>query len=245
MSRRLTENGHFEEARIFIVKVRLLTVQAAAMQPHSSVIFEELARVSYIFGNFQECIDANSKAMQLSSGSADKNMSDIGLCYYRMDNCTEAQVILEQAIQQNPRNSAAVTNLGLVFKKMGNFKKAEQSFKEALMINQKESRAFTNLGLIYYESDKLEQSALSYLKALEIEPNDEETLCNLGMTLSKIRFNDYAKIAFEEAINVNPGHKVVLVNYLLFLLENKQFNRFANILTHASRILEPAEFQTY
>lgn len=113
------------------------------------------------------------------------------------------------------------------------------------MINNKEAKAFTNLGLIYYESDKLEQSALSYLKSLEIEPNDEETLCNLGMTLSKIKFNDYAKMAYEEAINVNPGNKTVLVNYLLFLLENKQFNKFANILTHASRILDPAEFQTY
>jgi Tfp pilus assembly protein PilF len=113
------------------------------------------------------------------------------------------------------------------------------------MINSSESAAFANLGLIYYESDKMEQSALSYLKALEITPDDEETLCNLGLTLSKIKFNDYAKMAFEEAINVNPGNKVVLVNYLLFLLENKQFNKFASILTHASRILDPAEFSTY
>lgn len=110
------------------------------------------------------------------------------------------------------------------------------------MANSSEAAAFTNLGLIYYESDKTEQSCLAYLKALEIEPNDEEALCNLGMALSKIKFNDYAKMAFEEAINVNPGNKTVLVNYLLFLLENKQFNKFANILTHAQRILDPTEF---
>ena len=53
------------------------------------------------------------------------------------------------------------------------------------------------------------------------------------------------RMAFEEAINVNPGNKTVLVNYLLFLLENKQFNKFSNILSHANRILDQSEFSTY
>lgn len=65
-----------------------------------------------------------------------------------------------------------------------------------------------------------------YLQALEIEPNDDDIMCNLGMVLQRISYHDFAKIAFEEGIHINPGNKTLLNNYLLFLLEVKQFDKF-------------------
>ena len=76
---------------------------------------------------------------------------------------------------------------------------------------------------------------------MEIEPNDDDTLCNLGLVLTKINYNDFAKIAFEEGININPGNKIILQNYMLFLLEIKQFEKFTSIMSHAKKVIDVTE----
>jgi Tfp pilus assembly protein PilF len=63
----------------------------------------------------------------------------------------------------------------------------------------------------------------------------------LGLVLSKTAYNDFAKIAFEAGINVNPGNKDLLHNYLLFLLEIKQFDKFNTVFNHAKRVLDQSE----
>ena len=57
-----------------------------------------------------------------------------------------------------------------------------------------------------------------------IEPEDDEVLANLGMALRKTKFKEYAKLAFEEAINSNPGNTWILMNYMLYLLQLKNFD---------------------
>lgn len=84
-------------------------------------------------------------------------------------------------------------------------------------------------------------AALLYLQALELDPNDDDTLCNLGLILQKLNYNDFAKIAYEEGINVNPGNRALLKNYLLFLLEIKQFDKFNTVISHAKRVLDPTD----
>jgi Tfp pilus assembly protein PilF len=34
---------------------------------------------------------------------------------------------------------------------------------------------------------------------------------------------DYAQMAFEEAVNVSPGNTLILRNYMMFLLEQRNF----------------------
>ena len=82
---------------------------------------------------------------------------------------------------------------------------------------------------------------MHYLQALDIEPNDDDALCNFALVLQKLTYNDFAKIAYEEGINVNPGNRALLRNYLLFLLEIKELDKFQTVLTHSKRVLDPAD----
>lgn len=59
--------------------------------------------------------------------------------------------------------------------------------------------------------------------------------------MQKLNYNDFAKIAYEEGINVNPGNRALVRNYLLFLLEIKQLDKFNTVLTHAKRVLDAAD----
>ena len=69
-----------------------------------------------------------------------------------------------------------------------------------------------------------ENAAYKYLKALDIKCCDAETLGNLGLALAKTRYTEYAKVAFEEAINERPGSTEILENFMLFLLETRQWD---------------------
>jgi len=62
-----------------------------------------------------------------------------------------------------------------------------------------------------------------FLDALRQKPDDDETLSNLALALKRTKYDNYAKIAFEEALNTNPGNTFILLNYMLYLLELKNF----------------------
>ena len=162
-----------------------------------------------------------------------------------MQDYNEALTSLEQGIRLNPQCVSAMVNLAIVHKQLGDFDKAIPLLEKVIKkIDPRDSAAINNLANIFHEQDKFEQAAIMYLQALEIDPNDDDVLCNLGMVLQRIAYNDFAKIAFEEGIHVNPGNKALLHNYLLFLLEVKQFDKFQTVITHAKRVLDVSEIST-
>lgn len=91
--------------------------------------------------------------------------------------------------------------------------------------------------------EKYEDSCFDYLYALEIDPSDSEILCNLGLALAKTQYKDYANIAFEEAVNSCVGNTEILSNYMLFLLEIQQFDKFNKVCIHASRVMDEQELK--
>ena len=103
--------------------------------------------------------------------------------------------------------------------------------------------AIVNLGCIEYEEySHFEDAAIRFLDALEIKPDDEEALCNLALALKRTSYLDYAQIAFEEAVNVSPGNTFILTNYMMFLLEQKNFEQFNKVMPHARRVMDKTEF---
>lgn len=82
------------------------------------------------------------------------------------------------------------------------------------------------------------------MDALEIKPDDEEALCNLALALKRTTYIDYAKMAFEEAVNVSPGNTFILTNYMMFLLEQQNFEQFTKVIPHARRVMDRQELET-
>lgn len=101
-----------------------------------------------------------------------------------------------------------------------------------------------NLGALEYERNNFETAAIRFLDALEIKQDDEEALCNLALALKKTQYIEFAMTAFEEAVNVSPGNTFILQNYMLFLLEQKKFEQFLKVMTHAKRVMDKTELDT-
>jgi hypothetical protein len=45
-------------------------------------------------------------------------------------------------------------------------------------------------------------------------------------------------------VNVSPGNTFILQNYMLFLLEQKKFDQFNKVITHAKRVMDKIELET-
>ena len=115
-------------------------------------------------------------------------------------------------------------------------------FKSANSHDPKNIAALVNLGNIEYEEyNHFEEAAILYLDALEIKPDDDEALHNLALALKRTSYIDYAQLAFEEAVNVSPGNTFILNNYMLFLLEQSNFEQFNKVMGHAKRVMDKNE----
>ena len=59
--------------------------------------------------------------------------------------------------------------------------------------------------------------------------------------MKKTKYDSYAKIAFEEAIRSNPGNTFILLNYMLYLLELKDFDQFQKMMSHVKTVMAKDE----
>ena len=66
----------------------------------------------------------------------------------------------------------------------------------------------------------------------------------MALALKRTSYIDYAKMAFEEAVNVSPGNTFILTNYMMFLLEQQNFEQFTKVLPHARRVMDKQELET-
>ena len=52
-------------------------------------------------------------------------------------------------------------------------------------------------------------------------------------------------MAFEEAVNVSPGNTFILRNYMMFLLEQRNFAQFDKVMAnHAKIVMDAKELET-
>lgn len=150
-----------------------------------------------------------------------------------------------EALELNSMNANAMVNMGLIYKHQNGIEDAMKMFKAAKQHDPQNIAAIVNIGCIEYEEhQRFDEAAILFLDALEIKPDDEEALCNLALALKRTTYLDYAKMAFEEAVNVAPGNTFILTNYMMFLLEQQNFEQFGKVMPHARRVMDRQELET-
>ncbi len=99
--------------------------QALSDNEQSLALFEEAARIAYMFEDFRSCIEYNQKALALKKLSMqDKNYCNIGIAYLELQDYNEAIEALNKSIEINPKSTNSLINLALVYKHLGNLDKA-------------------------------------------------------------------------------------------------------------------------
>ena len=90
---------------------------------------------------------------------------------YESSNFEDCIKICEEALRQNPDNSAALRGLGCSMQALGKFDKAVEYYRKALEFSENKEIEYTLLGTVYYFEDNLEE-ALKYYN-LAIDTNED------------------------------------------------------------------------
>lgn len=236
-SRYLTSNGHFLHAK------QLCEFYEDTCEDPEALA--ECARVYFGHKLYGKCIEMNKKALLNEHQSPEKLQSDIGLALLKNGNIEEATVLLESTIKDYPGYINAYINLALCYKEQNDYTRALSSLESALNLSSTDPRVYSNIGGIYYLQEKYEDAIVNFLKAQEFDQNDAETLNNLGLALMKIGNLEYSNLTFEEALRIEPGNPHIISNYMLCLLNGKQFAKYIKMLSNVKRLISEKDYEKY
>ena len=93
----------------------------------------------------------------------------------------QAQSLLQDVINQQPKFSNAHVNLGIVFLRNNSLSEAENSFNHALRINPKNIFALNQLGILHRQQGDFSSAKSSYKKAIDINSDYANAHLNLGI----------------------------------------------------------------
>ncbi len=131
LSKKLTDNAYFSEAKLF----NQLSVSEF---PQSYQLLEESARICFIFEDFKNSIEFQKKAITARNtqgqvgGLLDNNYTNIGLAYYEMQDYNESMNAFQHALHLNAHCVGAMINMALVHKQLGAFDKAVKLLEEII-----------------------------------------------------------------------------------------------------------------
>jgi adenylate cyclase len=179
-------------------------------------------------GKYQESLDTYKAFLdkELSVLTKDwvkvsESQSNIGICYYLMNNYREAITWYEQALETDRKTGALeniatrYSNMGLAYKKLGLYDKASEYYKQALAMDEQQqdsgniAKSYNNLGSIYDSWGRYDSAIFYYDKSLKLKEALQDSagmaisLNNIGIVYKSWGKYDAATEYFEEALKID------------------------------------------
>ena len=102
LSKKLTDSAYFSEAKLFM---QLMTSEYA----QTPSLFDESARIAFIFDDYKQSVELNKKALALRQTAGISgiqlvpNLSNLGLAQFEIQEYNDALNTLQQALNLDPR----------------------------------------------------------------------------------------------------------------------------------------------
>ncbi len=120
-----------------------------------------------------------------------------------------AQKLLEQAVQLDPKNFEAQFQTARLLTLRKNFPAAIEHYQAALQINNQKPEIYFNLGFIYLNQGDYDLAIKYYESCRALSPPyQDEVLTNLGIAFLKKNNPGQAQTYFKQAIGLNPNNSL-------------------------------------
>lgn len=112
-----------------------------------------------------------------------------------------------QALQQNPKDTATLTNIGNTYYDAKIYDKAIQYYAEALKIAPKNVNVRTDMATAYWYLGDADHAVAELEKSLALEPTHAQSLFNLGIVKWQSQKDPQGAIAaWQKLIQTNPNY---------------------------------------
>lgn len=148
----------------------------------------------------------------------------LGLCYYALNNISEALSAYDKGLNLNPNNNEILTAIGVCYHALGNFSIAEIYLLKSLNLEHNNPTAIYNLATIHMDQGDLETAEKLFLNAIALDKKYADPICGLGC-LELINGNSAKALSyFKQAQIAEPNNPKAFALEATTLLRDKNFS---------------------
>lgn len=126
------------------------------------------------------------------------------LTLFDQGNLGQAEEILNDMLQKNPYNPAALHHMGLLHYQRGEYGLAEQYIRKSLAQEPDNPGAHYDLGNSLMEMDRPDDAIESFQQAIGIDASYADAYSNLGLVYHEKGLRDEAISFYRKALDINP-----------------------------------------
>ena len=136
----------------------------------SSNIFLSLGFIEISEKNYKDAIEYLTKAKSLIKKNNFKLLFGLVNSYLALRDIKRARLILDEAINNNPKSELLIFNYAKFEEDLLNFNKAINLYEKGLKIDPKNHKALSNLGGLYQKTNRYTNAIEVYKKAIKLKP---------------------------------------------------------------------------
>jgi len=126
----------------------------------------------------------------------------------RLNDPVEAEKLLRQAMEADPKSADAANQLGLVLAGQGHAGEAKEWFERAISIDREHAGAINNLGVLYLKLGQTNDAIAAFRYGIQTVPGDETLYLNLGRLYVSLGQREKARDVIERLLARKPGDPV-------------------------------------
>ncbi|WP_207493238.1 tetratricopeptide repeat protein [Aridibaculum aurantiacum] len=175
---------------------------------NNPVALQKMTDLSFQLRRWNDVVLYGNKLAQTGGGNKVKYM--LGKSYYELENYGQAQRFLNDAFNENPKHTEAVTLLGKVYIELSNYKQAIAVYNKTLELDPNNNQLIYELGLLYYAMNNEKEAAKYFEVAAEKGyKTDLDYYENLG--LAQLSFDINKGVAtLNKVLEMRPGNPEIL-----------------------------------
>ena len=134
-------------------------------------------------------------------------LADAGKAAFQRGRLTEAERSFKTWLENDPLNTAALSNLAAVQIKQNRYSDSRKTLEKLLAVQDRaDDYALYLLGLSYYKQKSYEEAEKTLIQAVQQNPSNARAFYVLGMVANKKGELENAKAAFLEAVDKDPAY---------------------------------------
>ena len=188
-------------------------------------IFFNLGFIEISEKNYKEAIKYLIKAKSFSKEDNLNLLFGIVNSYISLKDIKEARLILDKAINNNPKSELLIFNYAKLEEDFSNFNKAIKLYEKGLKLNTKNYKALSNLGGLYQKTNRYLNAIEVYKKAIKLQPQIAHL--KISLLTCKSFACDWSEPKFlKDTLNKIDNLEQEICPFELFPLEDNPSNHF-------------------
>ncbi len=198
------------------LKESLLILQTLEKsEPYNPEIFVTKASVFSQLRDHSKAIKYFEKAIEISEEfnyleELEEIRFDLAMEYESINNFQKAIKVLEEILDKNEENEAAIYEIAYCYERIGNFDKCIQYYTKYIDNNPYSFTAWYNLGNIYFLKENIEKAIWAYDYSIIINEDFASAHFNLGNIYMQTAEYDKALIAYQKCAEIDSSDALTL-----------------------------------